>query len=119
PGWATFDEETGELAGTPGDADSGTFEDIVITVSDGTESASLGAFAITVEQPDPENNRPTISGTPPTRVVAGEAYAFTPDAQDADGDPLTFSITRRPGWATFDSATGSLTGTPDAGDVGT
>jgi hypothetical protein len=119
PAWATFDGSTGTLAGTPGTADAGTFEDIVISVSDGTESASLDAFSITVEQPDPANSRPTISGTPPTQVVAGEAYAFTPSASDADGDALTFSITGKPAWATFDGASGRLAGTPTDADVGT
>ena len=39
-------------------------------------------------------------------------------ASDADGDTLEFSIARKPAWANFDSATGRLSGTPDAEDVG-
>src|SRR5690606_18051920 len=38
---------------------------------------------------------------------------------DADGDKLTFSISNRPSWASFDSATGRLSGTPGAADVRT
>lgn len=64
------------------------------------------------------NRAPTITGTPPTALRAGEAYSFQPNAADADGDALTFSIQNRPAWATFSSATGRLTGTPGAGDVG-
>src|SRR5581483_9628639 len=48
PSWATFSATTGHLSGTPGAADVGTDTGIVITVSDGTSSASLPAFAITV-----------------------------------------------------------------------
>ena len=48
PSWAVFNEETGTLAGTPGAADVGTAEGIVISVSDGNESASLPPFSITV-----------------------------------------------------------------------
>lgn len=66
-----------------------------------------------------DNNAPTISGTPGTSVVEGTAYSFTPVANDADGDALTFSITNKPSWAAFDTATGALTGTPANTDVGT
>lgn len=65
------------------------------------------------------NTAPTISGTPPTSVRAGTRYKFVPSARDADGNALTFSIASRPAWATFDTATGALYGTPSAGDVAT
>ncbi|MEJ0038465.1 MAG: putative Ig domain-containing protein [Gammaproteobacteria bacterium] len=63
------------------------------------------------------NHAPTISGSAPTSVQAGQAFSFTPTASDADGDRLTFSIVSKPSWATFDAATGRLTGSPSA--VGT
>jgi putative Ig domain-containing protein len=115
PGWATFSTTTGRLAGTPTAA--GTFGNIGISVSDGSASASLPAFTITV-QPAP-NRSPTISGTPTTSVLQGTAYSFQPTASDPDGNMLTFSIANRPAWASFDAATGRLTGTPGAADVGT
>ena len=55
---------------------------------------------------------PTISGAPATTVVVGTPYTFTPTASDPDGQPLTFSIRNRPTWASFDTATGRLQGTP-------
>lgn len=119
PAWATFSSSTGTLAGTPDTADVGTFGNIVISVSDGTESAALEAFSITVEEAGPANSAPTISGAPPATVTAGASYAFTPTASDPDGDPLTFSIAGKPAWATFSTSTGRLSGTPDAGAVGT
>jgi hypothetical protein len=69
--------------------------------------------------PGGTNQAPTIGGTPPSQVMAGSAYDFTPTANDADGDILTFSISSRPAWADFDSATGRLSGTPAESDVGT
>ncbi len=69
--------------------------------------------------PPPPNSKPTISGTPVTSILAGEAYSFKPLAKDPDGDDLTFSVANKPAWATFDSKTGRLAGTPGAGDVGT
>lgn len=44
---------------------------------------------------------------------------FLPFASDADGDSLTFSIAGQPVWTSFDTATGALSGTPDASDIGT
>jgi hypothetical protein len=70
--------------------------------------------------PPPPNvkHAPTISGSPITAIRVGEAYAFQPSASDPDGDALTFTIQNRPGWASFNQATGRLEGTPASGDVG-
>ncbi len=80
PAWASFNTSTGALTGTPTAAD--TFSDIMISVSDGTSSASLVAFSITVSAA--ANNAPVISGTPATTVTVNNAYSFTPTASDAD-----------------------------------
>lgn len=64
------------------------------------------------------NSPPVISGSPRPSVVVGNEYSFTPTASDPDGDAISFSIEGRPGWASFDSATGELFGTPQAGDEG-
>jgi hypothetical protein len=58
------------------------------------------------------NSAPTISGTPTTTLVVNNPWSFTPTASDPDGDTLTFSITGQPSWASFDSKTGKLSGTP-------
>ena len=65
------------------------------------------------------NHAPTISGTAPPAVNAASAYSFVPTAADADGDTLAFSIQNKPAWATFNTSTGRLSGTPAAADVGT
>ena len=116
PAWATFSSTTGRLSGTPSSSHVGTTSNIVITASDGAVSASLPAFSITVAA---ANRAPTISGTPLTSVTAGQAYAFTPTASDPDGQTLTYSISGRPSWATFNTSTGRLSGTPATSDVGT
>ncbi len=64
------------------------------------------------------NLPPIIEGTPPTTLVAGASYSFTPQAVDPDGDRITFSVENKPDWAQFDTATGALTGTPTEADVG-
>ncbi|MEM8817441.1 MAG: putative Ig domain-containing protein [Pseudomonadota bacterium] len=115
PGWASFDTGTGALTGTPAAGDVGNYDDIAISVSDGEAEASLAAFSISVQA---SNMAPSISGDPATSVAAGVAYEFTPTAADPDGDTLTFSIQRMPRWASFDSATGRLSGTPAQADAG-
>jgi Putative Ig domain len=65
------------------------------------------------------NRAPTITGQAVTTATATEAYDFQPSAADADGDPLQFQAQNKPGWASFDAATGRLSGTPTAADVGT
>jgi len=117
PSWASFSPSSGQLSGTPPTADVGTFPNIVITVSDGTLSASLAAFSIQVQAP--ANDTPTISGTPAASVVAGSAYSFTPSATDPSGQALVFSIQGLPSWAAFAASTGQLSGTPTAANVGT
>ena len=64
------------------------------------------------------NAAPSISGSPSNAVMAGDPYSFRPSASDPDGDPLTFSVSNLPRWASFDSATGQLSGQPLLGDVG-
>ena len=64
------------------------------------------------------NRAPTISGNPANAVKIGDTYSFTPTASDPDGDSLTFSVTNRPSWADFDTATGTLSGEPTLADVG-
>jgi hypothetical protein len=117
PSWAVFDTTTGRLAGTPLPSNVGTFSNIVISGSDGTASAHLTPFAVTV-LPLP-SNPPRISGTPATAVAAGQAYAFQPTATDPNGLPIKFGISGKPAWAAFDGNTGRLSGTPGAANAGT
>ena len=116
PSWATFDTTTGTLSGMPGAGSAGDYINIVIGVTDGEFTTELPPFAITVTAPVPSNRPPTISGSPPDSVEVGTNYSFLPTADDPDGDTLTFSISGLPVWAEFDSATGSLSGTPAVGD---
>lgn len=64
------------------------------------------------------NRAPQISGAAPPEALADEFYDFRPVASDPDGDRLVFSVSNKPVWAQFDAATGRLSGTPAARDVG-
>ena len=125
PAWATFDSSTGTLSGTPSTAAVGTTGDITITATDGSSSGSVGPFVIRIDAepttsttPAPPSAPPVISGTPGTAVTSGQTYTFQPVASDAAGNPLTFAITNCPAWATFNTATGAMIGSPTAAQAG-
>jgi hypothetical protein len=69
PAWASFSTTTGTLSGTPAASDAGTTSNIVISVSDGTVTASLAAFSITV--PAAATGSATIGWTAPTQNTDG------------------------------------------------
>ena len=112
PSWLSFSSSTGTLSGTPGAANVGTYSNIVISVSDGMTSAALPAFSIQVTA------ALTISGSPPTTVVAGSGYSFQPTTNAKAGTKLTFSVQNLPSWASFSSSTGAIGGTPSASQTG-
>jgi Putative Ig domain len=121
PAWASFSSRSGRLSGTPSSTQAGTYSNVIIRVSDGWLSSSLPAFSITVTAAPittPTNSAPVISGTPATSVQVGSAYSFTPRATDADGNMLAFSVSNKPSWAAFSTATGGLTGTPTSAQAG-
>jgi len=77
----------------------------------------IADFEVAASNTPAINNRPEISGSPLGAVTAGMEYSFRPVAADADGDTLSFSISGKPSWATFNRTTGRLRGTPGAGDI--
>lgn len=79
------------------------------SASNNSGTGSSGGSAVT-------NNAPTITGAPATQANVGSAYSLAPQAADADGDALAFSIANKPTWAEFNTATGQLAGTPNAAD---
>ncbi|MDM8523963.1 putative Ig domain-containing protein [Desulfococcaceae bacterium HSG8] len=75
PGWAEFNTATGELSGTPSDDGVGTVSNILIRVSDGSETASLPVFDITVSD---VNDAPIITGQNDLGTDAGTGLTITP-----------------------------------------
>jgi hypothetical protein len=130
PGWLSFNSATGRLFGTPGINNVGSYANIRIAVSDGKAASNLAAFTVTVAAPAPEptpepapepqpvNNPPLIFGAQDTTVLVGASWSFTPSAMDPDGDSLSFTVTGAPGWLSFNSSTGRLSGTPGVNHVG-
>lgn len=84
--------------------------------SGNTSTSSLGFSTTAISSP---NNAPIISGSTTSLITWDEAYRFTPTASDSDNDTLTFDIQNAPSWASFDTSTGTLFGTPGISNVNT
>jgi hypothetical protein len=71
PAWASLDTNSGVLSGTPYPTDVGQYSNIVISVTDGTASASLAAFSINVTEVS--NGSATVSWNTPATNSDGTA----------------------------------------------
>ncbi len=116
PGWLTFDVATGVLSGTPTASDVGN-NDVSLTVTDGTDTVTQD-FTIDVTAAPVVNTAPTFTSTAITTATEGDVYTYTAVASDADDDTLVIASGTLPGWLTFNPASGVLSGTPNATDVG-
>ncbi|ACT11526.1 MULTISPECIES: putative Ig domain-containing protein [Pectobacterium] len=124
PGWITFNSATGTFSGTPGNADVGSLS-IRVTATDGSNASVHTDFSLTITN---VNDAPVVATPIPAQSVAqGDSLNFTVPAgtfTDPDaGDTLTLSATLAngsplPGWITFNSATGTFSGTPGNADIG-
>ncbi|MEQ9744245.1 putative Ig domain-containing protein, partial [Pectobacterium actinidiae] len=123
PAWLSFNPATGTFSGTPGNADVGSLS-IKITATDPSSAAISTTFGLTVTN---VNDAPVVSGTlPPQSVAQDGGFSFTVPTgtfTDPDGDTLTLSATLAngsplPAWLSFNPATGTFSGTPGNGDVG-
>ncbi len=96
PSWASFDSQYGTLSGMPTMNDVGTYRDIVISVSDGTDSTSLQAFAISVESDGggggggggyiPPENPSAYRGIPdPSSALGFDVWGTYPASQTVTG----------------------------------
>ncbi|MEQ9887765.1 putative Ig domain-containing protein [Pectobacterium zantedeschiae] len=124
PSWLRFDPAIGTFSGTPGNSDVGTVV-IRVTATDGSNTSVSTSFGLTVTN---VNDVPVVATPiPPQSVAQDGGFNFTVPTgtfSDPDGDTLTLSATLTdgsplPSWITFNPATGTFSGTPGNGDVGT
>lgn len=85
-------------------------------------SVVFGLAACSSDDDDPiviANNAPVVSSTVVTAADEGVPYTYTFTATDADADDtLVLASVTAPAWLNFDTATGILSGTPAAADIG-
>lgn len=103
------------LAGCNGSSDAATAASA--TGAAGTSAASTSG-ATGTSSAAVTSSAPTLQGTAITTATVGAVYSFQPQASAPGNAPLTFSIVNKPAWATFNTATGQLSGTPSGSDVG-
>jgi Putative Ig domain len=73
PAWATFSIATGQLTGTPTSAQTGSYSNIVVSVSDGQASSALAPFTISVAGTTATTGSATVNWVPPTKNTNGSA----------------------------------------------
>ena len=115
PRWANFDASSGRLYGTPSAIDVGKIKGIQISVSDGVNRKGLAKFGIKVMR----GVAPTISGAPATTRDRRPALPVPAERQRRRPAEAAVRVVSKPSWASFDSITGRLHGTPPAGSAGT
>ncbi|MFJ5474424.1 putative Ig domain-containing protein [Pectobacterium carotovorum] len=123
PSWLSFNPATGTFSGTPANGDVGSLT-IKVTATDGSNASISTTFGLTVTN---VNDAPVVSGTIAAQSIAqgGNLNVTVPTGTftDPDGDALTLSATLAdgtalPSWLSFNPATGTFSGTPANGDVG-
>ena len=127
PAWFSLDSSTDALSGFADNAAVGSY-DIIITATDSDGQSISDTFTLIVNN---INDAPIVVQAISDQAVDEDAlFVFTLPADaftDDDaihGDSLTLSAVLAdgsilPGWLAFDASTGTLTGTPDNGQVGT
>ncbi|MGN6545339.1 MAG: putative Ig domain-containing protein, partial [Aureliella sp.] len=104
----------GVVGWVPGREDIGT-RDVILRASDRFGGVVLQSFRLIVR---PQNTPPVIVSTPPGPAVANLPYQYPVQAQDADGDTLTYSLVNPTGDMHIDPVSGVLSWHPSSADVG-
>jgi hypothetical protein len=115
PAWLTFNPVTQILSGTPTKDDVTGDNEVILTVTDGWDIVRQ-PFTITVRN---VNVPPVVTSEPVETAYVNQPYTYLVTAVDYDGDLITYSKVVVPTWATFDSNTQVLQGTPTNADLGT
>jgi hypothetical protein len=105
------------LSACGGSSDSGSQNSSTSAAPPATGSAASPASGSSASVTPPSTLDPKIQGIAPTTATAGQPYSFQPQASGGTA-PLSFTIANKPVWASFDAATGKLSGTPSASEVG-
>jgi hypothetical protein len=114
--WLTIDVLTGNLTGTPTNADVGTYF-VNVSVDDNRGGMDFTNFTLIVTN---INNLPVIISSNVITATEDTLYSVDYEATDIDipVNILTWSLTTNATWLNIDSLTGVLSGIPDNNDVG-
>ncbi|WP_169748995.1 putative Ig domain-containing protein [Gynuella sunshinyii] len=87
----TIDGETGQIRWTPGNQEAGV-KSVEVTVMDTHGAASKQYFLIDVTDANADNQPPVITSVPSGVVYAGQNFEYQVQANDPDGDALTYTL---------------------------
>lgn len=100
--WMTFNTSTGVLTGSPTASDVGTYSNVVISVSDGQQSASAAPFTIQIVAAAAATGTADVSWTPPTTNTDGSTltdlagyniyYGTSPNALNQEVQVVTIGV---------------------------
>ena len=123
PSWLSFNASTGTFSGTPENGDVGSIS-VRVTATDAAGAAVSSNFTLNVAN---TNDAPVSHGIAGQNVREDAAFSFTLPANtfsDVDaGDHQSLGATLAdgsvlPSWLSFNASTGTFSGTPENGDVG-
>jgi hypothetical protein len=86
PAWLTLNSATGQLSGTPGPTDVGTYSQIVESVTDGYVRSTLQAFNLKVAA---AAGSPSSGVAPPQSATASVNLQWQPPTENTDSSALT------------------------------
>ena len=118
PAGMTVDANTGVVVWTPTPdqvTDPNYPQNMVLRVSDGRGGIAVQTVRIAVA---PADTPPVITSTPPSQATVGLPYQYQVQAQDADGNPLTYSLSTFPTGMRIDPTTGLVSWTPTSDQLG-
>src|SRR3954447_12291851 len=124
PSWLQFDASTMTLSGTPANGDVGDLA-VSIVATDGSNTSAIKSVNLSVAN---VNDAPVLANAIADQTASEDGmFSFVLPANtfaDIDaGDSFSISATMEdgsalPSWLNFDAATGTFSGTPANGDVG-
>ncbi|WP_116453721.1 beta strand repeat-containing protein, partial [Pokkaliibacter plantistimulans] len=122
PSWLSFNAATATFSGTPSSSDVGTLS-IRVTATDSSGASISSGFSLSIT----DVSTPVAGTIPDQQVAEDSAFSFTlpqglfGDADSSDSLTLSAALadgSALPAWLSFDASTGTFSGTPDNGDVG-
>jgi hypothetical protein len=116
PAGMTIDANLGLILWVPADRQFGP-DNVTIKVDDGFGGSTTQSFTIVVAAA-PTVLPPSITSTPPEPATVGSPYVYQVTATDPSGAPLTYSLLAAPAGMTIDAASGLVSWTPTASQLG-
>jgi hypothetical protein len=108
----TINSQTGEITWTPGDEHGGGSYDVEVKVEDNGSPVMSATQSFTIDVTN-VNDAPEITSTAVTTATEESPYSYDVEADDIDGDVLTYSLTTKPTGMEIDVNTGEISWTPD------